>query len=106
MAADFHRRFEIQVGLDEAKRRFVNRCFNLIFNNNDFVGNYEFKATLRSAVATELGERLGEKSFEDLVKGHFLLTLRAIEAVAEVASNGWGQHFHAKLASHLEETIP
>ena len=35
MAEKFHERFDIEVGLDEAKRRFVNRAHNRIFN--DFV---------------------------------------------------------------------
>ena len=32
MADKFHERFDIEVGIDEAKRRFVNRANNLIFS--------------------------------------------------------------------------
>ncbi len=81
----YHQRFNIDVGIDEAKRRFVNRAHNSIDAIIKFASDKYLKGSeLEKFVCTTLGERwkhsgcltsiLGD-SFDDHV--------RALEAISE-----------------------
>lgn len=59
MAKDFHMRFNIEIGLDEARRRFVNRAQNLVFT--DLLGklisidrDYRFRILMEIATNTNV----------------------------------------------------
>jgi hypothetical protein len=57
MAAKFHERFDIEISLEEAKRRFVNRVHTLVFSG--FWGKLGTASKVHSmeAVAFELGDK-------------------------------------------------
>src|SRR2546421_9892138 len=80
MPSRFHERFEITIGLDDVKERFVNRIGNRIFN--DFF-EYRISAVeyeLLKAIADELGDWFTtRKGFEDYTKSDFHKTLQALE---------------------------
>jgi hypothetical protein len=79
----FHERFGIEVGIDEAKRRFVNRVSNAILD--DFIG-----PTAIIHVANALGEKHPDMALvtslqyrailDEYVSGDFYRCLRVIEA--------------------------
>jgi len=115
MTADFHRRFDIKVGLDEAKKRFVNRCFNLIFENYDVLNADDFTFDLKKAVATELGKKhYPNDSFSDFIKDDFHSTLLAIEAIYQRAiapprgdpRSVFPAVRYESMARHLNKTVP
>jgi len=80
LSTGFHKRFDIEIGLDEARRRFVNRAQNLIFNLLVFMfSNYE---EIKREVATTLGEQYHPGyDLQLYTKQDFLRTLQAIEGV-------------------------
>lgn len=84
MAKDFYTRFNIEIGLDEARRRFVNRAQNLVFTDllgklNSIDRDYRFRILME--IATSLGEPyFYNSSAKDYTKENFQRTLEAIEA--------------------------
>ncbi len=78
MIEKFHERFNIEVGLDEARRRFVNRANNFIFGNlllND-VGTQSLQIDLCS----KLGERwLGFGCLRSVLGDDYERHVRALE---------------------------
>ena len=84
----FHERFDIEVDLPQAKRRFVNRVHNEIFLS--FLSRFlvDDKSNLDRAVASALGEKYRWSQYlDDLVGSDFLRNLQAIEALFAVLSN-------------------
>ena len=82
----FNERFGIDVGIVEAKRRFLNRVTNDIFNMFfiDFseVLDANVKADLRLRCANALGEKYQFRlSFDDYVKGDFYRCLQVLETL-------------------------
>jgi hypothetical protein len=95
MAEKFHERFDIEMNLDDAKSRFINRALNRIFN--DFVYKVPEWQTIISDVMTALGKyyepssrpRLGEFKgyFDDWgAERSFMSTLEGIEKLYCVVS--------------------
>jgi hypothetical protein len=87
MTDKFHERFNIEVGLNEARRRFVNRALNLVFLS--FL--YEFSNTdeIVLEIATVLGETYEDSDFDSLkeyIDDDFHKTLLAIEALFSAIS--------------------
>lgn len=84
----FHERFDIDVGTDVAKRYFINRAINDIF---DFVRDgvdYSWYLAVKKAVASSLGERyVQDNRIEGYVRGNFQRCLQALEAVYEATAN-------------------
>ncbi len=93
----FHQRFDIQIGLEDARRKFVNRAYNLIFIELYYsLFTVSEKVSLEERIATRLGERFEgiaeskmrvssqfrESIFEPYVKKDFYRTLQAIEEIA------------------------
>ncbi len=84
----FHHRFNVEVELEAAKQRFINRLFNLI--DEDFLGFTrkqcnlsEYKAAFKY-VAFKLGIRYdGNNTLEYYADNEFLQVLRTIEALFE-----------------------
>ncbi len=84
----FHERFNIEVGIDEARRHFVNRVYNLIFEGlfgaffrGASLGSDITKGAALRLVATALGEKLELlKSFDYYIREDFHRCLQAIEA--------------------------
>lgn len=87
----FHERFNVEVGVAEARRRFINRVSNLIFDR--FVGTHFTISTseLIIQVADALGERHPDfvfrstldqrQQFDELVQSDFYRCLQALEAL-------------------------
>jgi hypothetical protein len=83
MSRDFYRRFDLSIKLDEARRRFVNRAKNVIFEKfieNNFSYAYD---QVRHEIITALGERVHPyKSLDEYIGNDFFKCLTAIEAAA------------------------
>jgi hypothetical protein len=82
VVSKFHERFEIDVNMEQAKERFVNRAYNSIFyhfftklNEND-----RYNATL--AIASALGRKYKyRQKLENLIGSDFYNNLHALEAM-------------------------
>jgi hypothetical protein len=82
----FHERFNIEIGSEEARRRFVNRAHNMIFE--DFlqqfsIGDYN-RIQLQKIVMNHLGLRCSEDGYDtltDQVGRNFHANLLAIEGL-------------------------
>jgi hypothetical protein len=83
---DFHRRFSIDIGEEEARKRFVRRIENIVFESffhNNF-NESERWGILRS-VATILGDKyVFNFGLQQYSGGDFLKTLQTVEALCEV----------------------
>jgi hypothetical protein len=79
--AKFHERFKIKVDVDEARRRFVNRVHNIIFENFLFE-HFEYQQVeIERAILTHLGDRaLGStRPLPDKIGADFHRNLEAVE---------------------------
>jgi hypothetical protein len=76
MTKDFHERFKIPIDFDEARRRFVNRAQNLMFDEGDFLR--VSRGTLRllwpNRVPGTIPLWRGWKRLTDLTQGWLLAT--------------------------------
>ena len=80
MASKFHERFDIDVGLEEARRRFVNRAFNLILESFIFQNGLDSRMITREIV-TALGESyFWNRELRKDIKDDYYKTLQAVEA--------------------------
>lgn len=86
MNDDFHKRFNIEMDLKEAERRFVNRVENVIFDGLLSKFSDRDMEHVSRLVATILGERYedGEDDLTTYTKEKFLPTLHVIEDLYEV----------------------
>jgi hypothetical protein len=88
----FHERFDIEVGADAAKRWFINRATNEVFDHmrsHLHQSNYE---DVKRAVASSLGIRYKQQNaIESYVGGDFQRCLQALEAVYD-ATEGYAVH--------------
>src|SRR6266571_793450 len=83
MSDGFHERFEIEVGIDEVRRRFINRVYNLIFEGfiRREIPDWMYLELLKY-VAARLGDQFAGNYLAILHGGHdFLRHLQAIESV-------------------------
>lgn len=92
MSSKFHNRFNIEVAIDEAKARFVNRANSLIFEQLLYTIDYDNQ---RPVVIREVVAILGEKYESGYPANHFTKndfpkTLHAIEALYAVLGR-WRQ---------------
>jgi hypothetical protein len=84
MAAKFHERFEIEIKLEEARRRFVNRAHQLMFDEFWRPLPSSKKVQIVKAVGFALGDdhtRLGVTDIARSVGSDFLRNLHAIEVL-------------------------
>ena len=86
MMKKFHERFEIDLGVDEAKRRFVNRVLNFLLDDVRIIACEEYDpngwALLGRHICSKLGERWnGPNCLSSVVKNDFEKCLQAIEAL-------------------------
>lgn len=80
MKKNFHERFEITIGIEDAKRRFVNRFYNVV-NNLD----YDIRKKIAKWIAHVFGEKYKEGfDIEYYVKDNFYSCLHAIEIMYEI----------------------
>ena len=83
MAAKIHERFETQVGLEEARRRFVNRVRNVVFSSTC----YDHR-TIRIKIAYKLGDEYRSPQLMEIIGEDCYWNLQAFEAIYEtVGSN-------------------
>jgi hypothetical protein len=94
MPQPFHVRFKINIGLEEAQRRFVNRAHNLIFEQFFLFRDHFSEDDLfhiKRFVLTHLGERanytVADRSVTDLIGDNYDVVLKAIEAFYETLGN-------------------
>ena len=101
---DFHERFEIPLEIDEAKRRFINRANNLIFNSLFWELNLDVREHVELQIATALGEETfltGELKI--YINGDYDKCLQAIEAFYNAINYDW-KLFDDNVVRILEET--
>jgi hypothetical protein len=87
----FHERFDIEVDLKEAQRRFVNRTQNdvvdviisVLYERRDA----EQRGRLRRAVASALGDRYDSRELAAIIGPDFLRNLRALEVIYSEAKH-------------------
>ncbi len=84
----FHQRFNIEVNMEAARQRFINRLFNLL--DDDFLGFTRKQCALQEYVEAfkhvsyKLGIRYdGNNTLEYYAGDDFLQILRAVEALFE-----------------------
>jgi hypothetical protein len=108
MKTPFEKRFDIEVPLDEAKRRFVNRAHNYIDDLYWRELDSNGRATLEFDVFKVLGKRKPKFDTESLAEeigDDFHQTLKAIEAMyrSEVAIYRWEDKIDLFVSDVLEE---
>jgi len=78
----FNQRFDIEIGLDEAKSRFVNRAYNRVFN--DFLYHIPERENYRihQEVVSALGDKFsGYQSLAEQIGEDFYRNLQALETI-------------------------
>lgn len=84
MTEKFSQRFNIEIGLDEAKRRFTNRAHNLISEIIKHMRSKDEGSATEIFVCTKLGERWkGLGCLSNIIGDSFDEHLRALEALYE-----------------------
>jgi len=79
----FTERFNIRVGSEEARKKFVNRALNLVFEEFLYeTYDTDDRSSARRAIATALGDRYqSHLALDSYIGGDFLRTLQSIEAL-------------------------
>lgn len=81
VARSFKNRFELSIGLDEAKRRFINRIYNQVWLEYFLSLGENERYHVHRAIMTSLGERLEfHLSLAEQIGDDFLRNLEALEA--------------------------
>lgn len=100
----FHERFDIEVGVDEAKRRFMNRVTNRIFYV--FIGNNSTEGQRQNwllVAASALGEEfVFNTSYNEYIGGDFYRCLRVLEALYEKLE---GTELGRELSATIDDTM-
>lgn len=86
MTKKFHERFELDLGVDEARRRFVNRVLNFLIHDTHIVACQRYDldgwASLERHICSKLGEQWrGINCLSSVVNNDFEKSLQAIEAL-------------------------
>ena len=86
MTKKFHERFELDLGVDEAKRRFVNRVLNFLIHDTHIVACQLYGLngwdSLERHICSKLGEQWrGSNCLALVVNNDFEKSLQAIEAL-------------------------
>lgn len=88
----FQERFDIDIGQDEARRRFVNRTLNVVFDDLFDKLHHRHSNAVTNAIATALGERAIFRRIRfDYIGTNFLHVLRGVEAYNRVESTAQTQ---------------
>ena len=106
----FHERFDIDLGVEEAKRRFVNRVYNHL-SASVFEGEYGFPAhdcdCYMEAIASRLGEQFIPRQFYFLkdirsyIQDDFLRSLEALEGLYSALDT----YYKLKLESFIHDLL-
>lgn len=107
MTKKFHERFELDLGVDEAKRRFVNRVLNFLLDDIHIAACQEYGidgwASLERHICSKLGERWsGLGCLSSVVKNDFEKCLQAIEAL--YAHTDYADLSNSGITSILQDT--
>ena len=80
MSPKFTKRFEIDISLEEAKQRFINRAYNLVFNKFFYRLTDSQRYAIHGEVISSLGDKYEYyKTIPDHVGDDFLRNLQALE---------------------------
>lgn len=86
MRQNYHERFGIELGVAEAKRRFINRALNFVLNEvlPAEVRGHEHREKLERYICSKLGERYaGLGCLERILETDFDRCLRTLESLYE-----------------------
>lgn len=86
MTKKFHERFGIDLGVDEAKRRFVNRVKNALFSQVMRYVTYKHGSLTADSLEQHICQKLGERwkgsgSLGNLIGDNFESCMHAVEAL-------------------------
>lgn len=85
MNPKLNERFEIPVRIEDARKRFVNRIGNRVFNDFFEYRISALKDELLKAIANELGDWFGpRRGFENYTQEDFYKTLQALEGARRI----------------------
>lgn len=102
---DFHERFNIEVDIDEAKRRFMNRVSNLVFMDlyhNNLISSPKYSASVPKNIAYRLGDEFSSYKPDSYVKGNFKRCLHVLEAMYETLE---GSGFANQLSTIIDRAL-
>jgi hypothetical protein len=102
----FHERFEIEVGIDDAKRRFMKRVTNYIFVNYfENQHDYTTRIPVLFAVANALGEKYESMlRFDGYIKGDFYRCLHALEVAYAILNKSRKSQLNYLIRLVLDES--
>lgn len=105
MRNDFHTRFEIDVDIEEARKRFVNRIQNRIFHNVYIeIVSRAGSCKILETVADELGlEYRSQKDFKFYTGGDFFKVLQAVEGFYKAVVRAYGKTLEVEIVRTLNE---
>jgi hypothetical protein len=84
----FHERFNIEIGAEEARRRFTNRAYNIVLIRIIDKLHWEEAERIKRNIVTVLGERYEEDAdLEDYISDDFHKMLEGIEALYHTYEN-------------------
>jgi hypothetical protein len=99
----FHERFDIEVGADEAKQRFMNRVSNLIFSVAADAMDFRDYIYALKVAASDLGDRyLPQYSLDFYVRDDFRRCLSVLESLYGAAD---GYKFQQYISDTLVDLI-
>jgi hypothetical protein len=111
----FHERFDIEVGAEEARQRFVNRVSNSVFDSfiyttlaNSLAQSAYYRDVAHRRVANALGLRYANiKKLDDYVRGDFSRCLQVLEALyqylIDLDQYESGHDFAQRLTAYITE---
>lgn len=88
MAKDFCTRFEIAVPVDEARKRFINRVVNIVFEDFMLILDQNARYRVERFVVAELGDEYehNHKPLKAYCGNDFAKVLEALEAIYKIAT--------------------
>ena len=99
--SDFHERFDIEIDMDEAHERFLNRVYNEIFSSWDKL-DYSYRETRTPSILSQLGKKHSESNMITAYTQSRDLkdVLHTIEAIYEVDT-----YNRESIATKVEEIL-
>ena len=83
----FNQRFDIEIGLDETKKRFVNRAYNNVFNNFFYSLSDNERFRIHRDIVSALGDKYSfNKNLAEQIGDDFYRNLQALETFYQTSN--------------------
>ena len=84
----FNQRFDIEIGLDETKKQFVNRAYNKVFHKYFYSISDNEQYRIHHEIVSALGDKyLYNKNLAEQIGDDFYQNLQALETFYQVSDN-------------------